>query len=306
MFAMAEAPPGLEQRLKSEGIEVFHISEKPGHLEDAKATSHLARRLQCRWVVVDGDRFDVGFLQYLQSLGTRTFLIDDFAKRQAFPAHLILNPNLGASEDSYKRRDAVSGLLLGESYALLRREFVLWRGSRDFPEHGGHVLVTLGGSDPENLTPEIVKALAIVPSYKITVVTGPGYVHATGAWLPRSSNVQVLVNQSDMHTAMEEADLAVIAAGGTLWELLYAECAVLSYSRNPVQARVVEELEKKGAVRNLGATKAFDASNMVAAVEDISQSKELRQQMATIGRRLVDGGGAARVVQELRRREGSW
>jgi hypothetical protein len=74
----------------------------------------------------------------------------------------------------------------------------------------------------------------------------------------------------------------------------------LSYSRNSVQAQIVEDLERKGAVRNLGAVNDFDGSRLAEVVEEVVRSKTLRRQMASAGRQIIDGEGAARVVQHLR------
>ncbi|MGO8795559.1 MAG: UDP-2,4-diacetamido-2,4,6-trideoxy-beta-L-altropyranose hydrolase [Candidatus Sulfotelmatobacter sp.] len=301
VFATAEAPVALEQRLESEGFSIERIAEVPGEMADAKATAELARRLHCSWLVVDGDRFGANFLEYLKSPGLHVLLIDDFAQRESFPADLILNPNLGVSEGEYRKR--VAPLLLGEKYVLLRREFATPQAGRTLHEKASKILVTMGGSDPENLTPRIVESLAPL-GHEITVIVGPGYSHLAEVGQIGSSNVRILLNSSNMAEIMAQSDLAVIAAGGTLWELLSMGCIVLSYARNFVQARVVEELEKKGVVRNLGATKDFDGVRLSAAIETLARSKELREQMSSIGRRLVDACGATRAVQAMRNLEG--
>ena len=300
VFAIAEAPTKLKQRLTSEAFEIASISETPGEIEDAKATVRVARQLRSSWLVVDGDRFGVAFLEHLRASGRRTLLLDDFAERESFPVDLILNLNLGASEAPYRKLGAETELLLGESYALLRREFTSWRETRNFPEKGSRILVTLGGSDPENLTPKVVESLARKPDYYIKVITGPAHAHPGEMSKFSFSNIHVEFNSSNMCTDMGEADLAIVVAGGTLWELLYMGCVVLSYSRNPVQAQIVEDLEKKGALRNLGAIKDFDGSRLAEVVEELGRSKELRRQMATIGRQIIDGEGATRVLQHLR------
>lgn len=300
VFAIAEAPATLKQRLASEGFEVAGISETPGEIEDAKATVRVARQLRSSWLVVDGDRFGVGFLEHLRSCAMRTLLIDDFAKRESFPVDLILNLNLGASEAPYRKRGADVELLLGESYALLRREFTSGSETRSFPEKGNRILVTLGGSDPENLAPKVAGSLARNPDYKIKIITGPAHDHPGELLKFGFSNVRVEFNPSNMSTEMAEADLAIVVAGGTLWELLYMGCVVLSYSRNSVQAQIVEDLERKGAVRNLGAVNDFHDSKLAEVVEEVGRSKQLRQQMAVIGRQIIDGAGAERVLHHLR------
>jgi UDP-2,4-diacetamido-2,4,6-trideoxy-beta-L-altropyranose hydrolase len=300
VFAIAEAPAALKSRLANEGFEVACIPGAPGELEDAEITHQLARQLRSSWVVVDGDRFDVGFLERLRSSASRILLIDDFADRESFPVDLILNLNLGASEVPYRNRGAEAELLLGESYALLRREFTSWHEPRVFREKSNRILVTLGGSDPENLTPKITESLARIPDHKIKVIIGPA--HAQQGTMPKSDfpNVQVECNSSNMCADMAEADMAIVVAGGTLWELLYMGCGVLSYSRNSVQRQIVEDLERKRALRNLGAVQDFDGCELTKVVEEVERSKQLRREMATIGRQLIDGEGATRVLQHLR------
>ena len=302
-FAMSEVPAAIEQRLVSEGFEIAHIAATPGSLDDAKATVELARKVRTSWLVIDGDRFDVSFLNHVKSCGVRTLLIDDFAKRDRFSADTILNPNIGASEASYGRDSCTTRtatLLLGESYIPLRREFLLCQGSRSFPDRAHKILVTFGGSDPEDLTRQVIAALAPLTGYEMTVVAGPACASPQEESALRSSHVRVLSNPANMPELMADSDIAIVAAGGTLWELLYMGCAVLSYSRNPIQARVVEELSEKGIIRNLHATRNSDGGRLPAEVEAVAASKELRQRMATTGRRVVDGRGARRVLQALR------
>lgn len=302
VFAIAEGPAALERRLAGEGFSIARITKPAGGSGDADATVSLARERGAPWLVVDGDHFDEKFLERLKYCGARVVLIDDFAARKSFPADLILNPNLNATGEPYRRAGASEGLLLGESYVMLRREFTVGSGKRVFPEKAAKILVTLGGSDPENLTPKIAGALGHLQGCEITVIAGPGYPHLRELEQTGTPNVRVLFNAGDMRGLMEQADLAVIAGGGTLWELLFMGCVVLSYARNPVQSGIIQGLAKKGAVLDLGATKDFDGPALLMAIDGLRRSRELREQMANIGRQIVDGGGAARVVQVLRER----
>jgi UDP-2,4-diacetamido-2,4,6-trideoxy-beta-L-altropyranose hydrolase len=299
-FAFAELPSALESRLMSEGFSVARMSLARGTPVDAESTIEIASKQGAGWVVIDGDHFNADFLRCAQSAGFHILLIDDFADREAFPADLILNPNLGASEEPYKRRGAVAALCLGESYVLLRREFTAWRGRRAFSERGGKVLVTLGGSDPGKLTIRIVEALAQLQSLEIVAVVGPGYTNGNELQHLVSAKVQVLLNPPDMCEVMEEADLAIIAAGGTLWELLYMQCGVLSYARNAVQANVVATLAAMNIVVDMGNTGALNGPALAAKVRELASSAALRERMANAGRRLIDGKGAQRVVETMK------
>lgn len=299
IFTTAELPLGLGVRLRTENVGLSRLNQNPGSPDDADATSCIARKAGARWVVVDGDRFGVDFLQHLRASGLRVLLIDDFARRESFPADLILNPNLGASEDPYRRLDSNIRLLIGESYTLLRREFTSWQVERTFPSRGANVLVTLGGSDPENLAPRIVRALLKCDSAQVTVVAGAGYQHQHDLEAVSAPKTRVLFNPSSIPQLMHQADVAVIAAGGTLWELLYMRSAVLSYFRNPVQERVVRLASEQGAAWDMGDVRAFEARALARAVEELVSSRALREGMASRGRLLVDGRGTSRVLKVI-------
>jgi len=300
VFAVADLPAPLEKKLRVEGAQLVRVTATPGSIEDAKSTIQAASELSADWVVVDGDRFNVNFLFAVQSAGPRVLLIDDFASREAFPSDLVVNPNLGATEERYRRQGFSGPLLLGECYVLLRREFICRNRSLEFPEMGTKVLVAMGGSDPENLAPRIVESLRCVQGLQVTLVVGVAYPQVEELQRLDVPNLRIVFNASNMQELMEWADLAIIAAGGTLWELLYMGCAVLSYSRNWVQASVVQELAQMGAVRNLGETEAFEGARLATAVRDLVHSRQLRMQMANTGRHLVDGKGSDRVLRAMR------
>jgi UDP-2,4-diacetamido-2,4,6-trideoxy-beta-L-altropyranose hydrolase len=300
VFAVSELPSGLETRLSAEGIELIRLEVDRGSEADAITTVQTAREIAAQWAVVDGDAFDVEFLRVLKESELRVLLIDDFASRASFPADLILNSNLGASEQAYRKKAAHIPVLIGPDYLPLRREFT-WHGfDREFPECAHRVLVSPGGSDPENLSPQIAHALRDLEDLRLTVVAGASYEHWDDLRQLSTVNVNIVSNPPDMHELMRRSDLAISAAGGTLWELLYSGCAVMSYARNPVQARVVELVAQRGAAWNLGDTRDFHAAPLRDAVQRLAADRELRKAMANAGRSLIDGKGAERVIAAIR------
>jgi UDP-2,4-diacetamido-2,4,6-trideoxy-beta-L-altropyranose hydrolase len=302
-LAAAELPEALAPIVAAQGVSLIQTRNLPGGAADAAETVEQARRLGADWVVVDGERFRSDFLGTVKAAGFQVLLIDDFADRKSWDADLIVNPNLDEDERNYRKKGAAGKLLMGPSYTLLRREFRPQRtegGSNGSIRSTGHrVLVTLGGSDPENLTPKIAAALATSADLQVTVVAGPGYDKIEELRKLKSNNVELVFSASDMAQIMKNSDLAVIAAGGTLWELFCMRSVVLSYSRNIVQSKVVAELARRGALIDMGETRDFDAQKLLRAVTELAASQATRQRMAALGQSLVDGLGAVRVVEAM-------
>jgi len=295
-FAAAEMPDALSSRLIAEGVSLNRIYASPGGPEDASVTCAQARQVGADWVVIDGDRFGSDFLETVRAAGFCVLLIDDFAAREYFPVDLIVNPNLDDDEGPYRKRGATARLLMGPSYVLLRREFRERLTKREIRQAGNRVLVTLGGSDPENLTSKIVDALAYCSGLEVTVVVGAAYEKANELQELKTNNVRVLFNPPNMAQVMRDSDQAIIAAGGTLWELLFMGCAVLSYSRNLVQTRVAEALSQRGVLVDMGETRNFDKGALTLSVKEMVDSHLRREYMTNLAQTLVDGGGTKRVV----------
>ncbi len=302
-LVVAELPDALLPRMTAEGVSLSRVHAIPGSPEDAGETVAQARRLRANWVVIDGDRFGSDFLKAVRVAGFRILLIDDFADRESFPADLIVNPNLDDDGERYRKRGATARLLMGPSYVLLRREFREGAKKREIRQTGNRILVTLGGSDPENLTPKIANALAHCSDLEVTAIAGPGYDKADELRKRNASNLRIVFNPPSIARFINGSDQAIIAAGGTLWELLSMGCAVLTYSRNIVQARVVQALAQRGAVIDMGDTCDFDSAKLAALVKELVDSHLERERMTTLGRMLVDGMGTTRVVEAAQRSE---
>ena len=213
-LAVAELPDALLPRVTAEGVSLYRVhAHDHGGPEDAAQTVAQARQLSADWVVIDGDRFASDFLATVRAAGFRVLLIDDFADRESFPADLIVNPNLGEDGEPYRKRGATAPLLTGPSYVLLRREFNQGTQEREIRPTGNRILVTLGGSDPENLTPQVVDALAQCSGLEITVVVGAGYDKAEELGKLNAAYLRVVSNPSNMAQLMKGHDQAIIAAG---------------------------------------------------------------------------------------------
>jgi UDP-2,4-diacetamido-2,4,6-trideoxy-beta-L-altropyranose hydrolase len=175
VFAMAESTPAIEARLRLEEMEIVQLNASPNSIEDARTVSALANDRQATWVVVDGYRFDSEYQRNLKHAGLKLLFIDDLGQCKHYSADIVLDQNVHACEKMYANRKPCTQLLLGPRYVMLRREFQVrrdWR--RKIPQLGRKLLITMGGSDPDNLTLRLIETFPriSVPDIEITVVAG--------------------------------------------------------------------------------------------------------------------------------------
>ena len=304
IFAMAGATPSLEARLRISRIKGIRLCATPGSVEDADHTCAIARNEQADWIIVDGYQFDSAYQQALRAAGMKVLLIDDNGEASPYSADLILNQNLHASEAMYRPREAHVRLLLGSRYILLRREFAFWRTRAfEIAPRARRVLITMGGSDPDNVTEKLLHILLAEPDLELTVVVGGSNPHLAGLEqiVAQADHrpIRLLKDVSDMPALMVWADLAVAGAGTTSWEMcmmgLPAALCVLA----PNQEKIASELARLGAAVNLDYAGKGPAARTQSALRDLLSSQSKRAQMSERGREIVDGRGTERVLSFL-------
>lgn len=306
VFAFAAAGDALVDRLQSETMGIFRLSAESGGIDDAEQTAALAAQVGASWTVVDGYHFHSSYHRALKTAGVRLLAIDDFGSAERCAADLVLNQNLRAEEGWYPEREPYTRLLLGTRYVLLRREFLAWQHwERRVPALARRALVTLGGSDSGPSLTRIIRGLqqTSIPGLEAVVVAGAGPLDDGELKAAVESSrfpISVAHNVADPSPLMAWADVAIVAAGGTLWEMLYMESAILSYARNPFQQMILSELERQKKVVCLGDLDGIEPERLALEIEAIAQSETRRRSMAGAGRTLVDGDGCARVVEALR------
>ena len=304
IFAMAEATTATERRVRAEKCAVVRMSCPACSPQDAALLAELARAHHAGWVVVDGYQFDAEYHRNVKAAGLKLLVVDDGGRYEGHSADLVLDQSIGAGEMTGGERTGSAQLLLGSRYVMLRREFDQWRKwKREIPNTARRLLVTIGGSDPDGLTLKLVQILPRVclPGMLTTVVIGGS--NPQGSQLQRAADatgapIELVRDPPNLPELMAQSDLAVICGGGTLWELLYMGCAILSYARGALQEQVIARFGTLGAVHDLGPIETFDVARLTSAIAVLA-GRERREEMSRMGRKMVDGEGARRVLRRM-------
>ncbi len=266
----------------------------------------LAAARDASWVAVDGYQFDVEYQRALKAAGRKLLVVDDTGHAGAYAADLVLDQNAHATEKLYQCREPYSKLLLGSRYALLRREFKPWREwKREIAPVARKVLVTVGGTDPDNLTVRVMRALPMRPESRLeaTIVVGGSNPHGDRLEeeVHRIGDVaHLLRNASNMPQLMAEADVAISGAGITCWEMCFLGLPAIIIDVAENQRPVAQKLSRLGVAIHAGSVQDVTSETIAAKLKLLLDSTELRAEMSRRGRELVDGRGADRVVSAMK------
>ena len=274
-------------------------------IEDMDKTIALIHELDARAVIVDSYFVTAVYLIQLKA-HARLVYIDDLLKF-AYPADILVNYNIYAKRECYERlySDAgmeVPGLLLGTKYAPLRREY------RSVPQvrinkKCTDILISTGGADPVHLALEIIRHILVAPcendfAYHLII----GAMNTDKAEIERLAkgrkNIVIHCNVRDMVSLICSCDIAVSAAGSTLYEICACGIPLIAYALADNQLTGLKAFEENRLAIYCGDLReAADApEKLLTEVYKLAEDQKCREEMSERMRLLVDADGAKRIA----------
>lgn len=293
--------------LEREMIEVIPPSHDAGN--DLAALGRIASARPPDWLAIDGYHFDRAYVASARGFARRVLLVADEPNDATIVADGVLDQNLGAEDLPY-RMSAGALRLFGPRHALLRAPFAAAAaaGVRPTRTHAERILLIMGASDVAGRIPDLMRKIdaELEQPIEVAVVVGAGTANVSTieavAASSRRTRFQVHRDPPDLPGLMASADLALSAAGTTVWELCALGVPTVLVTAAANQVRGAAALDRAGAAVDLGPVAALTARGLGAHLRSILADAPLRARLSTAASALVDGRGAGRVVEALRDR----
>jgi UDP-2,4-diacetamido-2,4,6-trideoxy-beta-L-altropyranose hydrolase len=288
----------------------LRIDATLGSPEDLSETMHLiaetlqADRKNAR-VVLDGYHFGSDYQLGIKTAGFTLLVVDDYGHADFYHADWVLNQNISAREELYAKRSPATKLLLGPKFAMLRKEFLTYKGwQREIAPMAKKILVTLGGSDPDNVTLQVIQALIDLDLHVKVVIGGSNpHLREIENFIRSQNNstalIEVIVNATNMPELMVWADTAVAAAGSTSWELAFMELPNLVFVLADNQVEIAEGLSARQVATSIGRPSPDALVSFKKKLGQLAVSHAECYRISQVSRELVDGSGAKRVLAEM-------
>jgi len=299
----------VRQRILESGFEVVALKHNHPHPDDTKHTIEILEKNSTSthngrpWLILDGYHFDVDYQKNVRK-ACRLAAIDDYQHLDAYHADILLNQNIHAEKIKYVTDDDTL-LLMGLKYALLRPEFsTSWKKSKKINDTAGHILVTMGGEDTENVTLNVVEALKLMKRYEIHVrlILGPANKNIDSlqrALSQTSFDMKIIANEKNMARQMEWADIAITAGGVTCTELaaMGVPMVIITIAENQISGAA--GLSEEKAAVCIGWHQDLSPGDIASTIRHLLDNQDLRKILSIKSRKLVDGQGAHRLIEQI-------
>jgi len=287
----------------------YNVDQLPREIDietDRRLTKKILSKYEGKpdWLIIDHYHIDISWEYPLKKYAKRLMVIDDLANRE-HDCDLLLDQNYNKNENRYNGfvpEDCIQ--LLGPKYAILRPQFL--KARENLRERDGgvtRILVFMGGSDPQNVTSKVLRAIHMLERSDIAVNVVVGnlspYHDEVKTLASKVSNINCHHNIDNMAALMLSADLCIGAGGTATWERCCVGLPTITLILAENQKDISESLAKEGALINLGWYHNVTENNIKEKIEGLIDNPQKMVSMSDKSRRLVDGKGVGIVIDTI-------
>lgn len=299
-FAVADENPVA--LLDERGYEVKVLSSDWQDLEgELPKLLSLLQEEKAEGILVDHYGATESYLKSLQQVIPVTYL-DDLNDIKVVENRRIC---YGAYYEDFdylsKNAGSKTEFLLGPSYVPLRGVFQE-NHKKQIRGQVETLLIMSGGSDPMGIIKKLLGRLPLANYQKVIAICGAfceDYAALVETY-KQMPQVELVKATSHIETYMEQADVAISAAGTTLYELCAMGTPTISYVLADNQIPNARAFAKMGIIPWVGDARTEDVTtNILQLLAGKYTEQTYRKQQSERMQQLVDGKGAKRIAEKM-------
>lgn len=281
--------------------------------EESDGLTDVICRYDVAAIFVDSYYVTERYLKNLKEVCSRNSIvlvyIDDVLAFP-YPCDILLNYNIYANKEAYKDLYAdedLPGLLIKTSYMPVRAEFQNLK-DRFVRSKAEDILISTGGADAECISVQIIRTIVGHSEwnhYRFHFIIGMMNENKDSIiGLANGDDRIILYEQvNNMSELMQRCDVAISAAGSTLYELCATQTPSITYILEDNQAPGAQGFEDEGVLKCAGDLRESGVDilvdKMLSEAINLADSYEERVSIAAKMKKVIDGKGAERIAQEI-------
>jgi len=182
----------------------------------------------------------------------------------------------------YEKNTHEENRYYGAKFCCLRDEFFI-KEPKLFSTEVRNIFVSFGGSDPSDITSKVYQVARVLiekhPNLTFDFVVGLGFKDARRAELvPVLDKINIIYNTPHISEYMARADMAVISAGGTVFEVCSLGVPTIVLTQNLRETSHKFAQIHNGFI-NLGLGNEIDTNTIGNTIEWLMNAPEIRKEM---------------------------
>lgn len=271
------------------------------------------QRLNCNWFLVDSYFASFSYLSAirscLQKQGGKLICMDGNASFP-YPCDVFINYNIYGPK---KKKELIERyndqllpkFLLGTKYVPLRAEFSNL-SERKVSKIAKNILITTGGSDSQHIVLNLVKIIKkLQTDLQFHIILGAfndDVVEIQKIALG-CKNIVLYKNINNMFEIMQHMDVAISAAGSTLYELCATQTPAITYVTADNQIPGAVAFDSAGLLKNVGDARKLGqneiAEILIQEASILADDYTKRLKVAILMKKIVDKHGSDNIIKAV-------
>lgn len=296
-YFLSKIDDALETKVKQFNVNVKGLNKDINLSDDLDFLINFSKQNNIDWIIIDHYEIDTNYIKNIKQKGFRVLCIDDCAQMH-YVSDIVVNQNIGAEKLNIQT-DENTQLLLGPKYVMLRDELLI-RNKKVENKEVKKILLTLGGTDNDNFTLKILQS--IFKNNEIIVILGPlnnNYYEISSFSEKIKGNIHIEKSPVNMADIYLDSDIAVSAGGSSCYELAYYGIPNIIVATADNQLKLAQELDNKKVSIFLGKKEVVKLEKIKEHIEYLINDYSLRKSMSQNGKKLIDGKGKVRIVDNI-------
>jgi len=255
----------------------------------------------CSLVITNFRRVTDAQVQALQAAGLKVVCIDELGNTH-LNCDIVVNTSIVTDYHRYTSDNPNFRVVAGPKYLAMAEEFQSFnQGARVISNTIESLVITMGGTNPTGTTSKVVEALAGGTALEIEkhVVIGGGFAHRAELEmsLRRHGGTNLIVhrNLKSLAELLARSDVGFTVGGNTLSEMACVGTTALVLYEMPHEKDQAMAFQDRGFGVCVGSGIDTSRDIIVQALEHVGD-RDFRVRSSAVGRELVDGRGAQRIL----------
>ena len=183
---------------------------------------------------------------------------------------------------------------VSEPYIGLRNELKI---IKSYPKH---IMVTMGGSDPNQLTKRIISILdTLSEDIVCDIIIGPAFVNKSDIYKIKKTNLVIHEGLTNLSSIMLQAYLGITAVGTTIYEFAAIGTPMAVIGNYKSDLPDLQHLSSRGIAVNLGYHQDVSNEEIKSNIQTLLNDDKLWTKMRDNCHKIIDGKGLSRICKIL-------
>jgi len=279
----------------------FICKELSDNLDSIKYLENLHKKISFSVLLLDVRERGEFFAKKLCNNNFKLIQFDDAWCKNIF-ADIYFNGLPQKTKKSFIKKNSNSKIFVGSKFWISNNNFYKYKKSIRSITKKHHYIITisLGGTDPKNLTLLILNAISSLPNIIIYVIVGPFFNNVKSINnFQNKSNIIIIKNNFSLWKIFQNSDIVICSAGNTVFDLILQRVPTISIPIVKHQNQYSKFLHSSNLSINLGTPSKLSHSKIRKSLDLILTNSTKRKELVKNGMSYFDGRGTSRVISKI-------